>query len=196
MVTSATPGEGKSLTAINLAVSLAQEVHHSHSVLLIDADVRKPSLMEYLGITAETGLVDCLRDGAKASSVIIGTGIPKLDILPAGRGVRNPVELLSSPKMKALLIEQRRLHPERYIIIDTPPLLPFAETQIISQLVDGVLFVVKEGMTTVQELQECFDIMSGTKVLGIAFNAVSAQVVNNRYRHYSQYYAARQRRQV
>lgn len=196
MVTSANSGEGKSLTAVNLAISLSQEV--SHSALLIDADLRRPSLAAYLDITADTGLAECLSDGVNASSAIIGTGIPKLDLLPAGKSVKNPVECLSSPKMKSILIDLKRRYPERYIIIDTPPILPFAETQIVSMLVDGVLFVVKEGGTTVQELQDSLDILKGTKVLGIAFNNVDvgAQGMNNRYRHYDQYYAARRRQQA
>jgi protein-tyrosine kinase len=196
MITSANSGEGKSLTSINLAISLAQEV--SHSALLIDADLRRPSLAAYLGITTECGLVECLRDGASASSVIISTGIPKLDILPAGTSVKNPVELLSSPKMKSMIVELKRQAPERYIIIDAPPTLPFAETQLVSMLVDGVLFVVKEGGTTVQDLQDSLEILKGTKVLGIAFNNVdvSSQGMSNRYRHYYQYYSDRLRRQV
>jgi len=196
MVTSANSGEGKSLTAINLAISLAQEV--SHSALLIDADLRRPSISPYLGITAETGLAECLRDGVDVSSVIISTSVPKLDILPAGRSVSNPVELLSSPKMKSLLLELKRLNPERYIILDTPPTLPFAESQIISLLVDGLLFVVKEGETTVQDLQDSLDILKGTKILGISYNNVdvSAQGMNNRYRQYYRYYASGQRRQI
>jgi len=196
MITSSNSSEGKSLTAINLAISLAQEVRHS--ALLIDADLRRPSLAEYLEITAKTGLAECLRDGLDPSSAIIGTGVPKLELLPAGKSVSNPVELLSSPKMKSLLIELKRHYPDRYIIVDTPPILPFAETQIISMLVDGVLLVVKEGGTTVKDLQDALDILKGTKVLGIAFNDVDvrAQGMNNRYRHYYQYYADRQRRQV
>lgn len=196
MVTSSNSGEGKSLTSINLAISLAQEV--SHSVLLIDADLRRPSLSAYLGINAEIGLAECIRDGVNVASAIIGTGVPKLDILPAGKGVSNPVELLSSPKMKALLIELKQLYPERYIIIDTPPTLPFAESQIISMMVDGVLFVVKEGETTVQDLQDALDILKGARVLGISYNNVDvrAQGMNNRYRQYYRYYASGKRRQV
>ena len=196
MITSSNSGEGKSLTAVNLAISLAQEV--SHSALLIDADLRRPSLAEYLDITAKTGLAECLRDGLDVSSAIISTGIPKLGLLPAGKSVSNPVELLSSPKMKSILIELKRHYPERYIIIDTPPVLPFAETQIMSMLVDGVLLVVKEGGTTVKDLQDSLDTLKGTKVLGVAFNDVDvrAQGMNNRYRHYYQYYADRQRRQT
>jgi exopolysaccharide/PEP-CTERM locus tyrosine autokinase len=196
MVTSSNSGEGKSLTSINLAISLAQEV--THSVLLIDADLRRPSIAEYLGINAETGLAECLRDGVNVSSAIIDTDVPKLSILPAGKSVPNPVELLSSPKMKSLIPELKRLYPERYIIIDTPPTLPFAESQIISLLVDGVLFVVKEGETTVQDLQDSLDILKGTRILGISFNNVDvrAQGMNNRYRQYYRYYASGKRRTV
>jgi exopolysaccharide/PEP-CTERM locus tyrosine autokinase len=196
MITSANSGEGKSLTAINLAISLAQEV--SHRALLIDADLRRPSLAAYFGINARTGLTECLRGSANASTAIVDTGVPKLDILPAGGSVANPVELLSSPRMKAVLVELKRHSPERYIIIDTPPILPFAETQIISMLADGVLLVVKEGETTVEDLHDTLDILKGTKVLGITFNNVDvrAQGMNNRYRHYYQYYAARQRQQA
>jgi len=194
MITSCTSGEGKSITSINLAVSLAQEM--SYSALLIDADLRRPSLTEYLGISAERGLSDCLSDGTAAASAVIRTGIPKLEILPAGKSVRNPVELLSSPKMKLLVSELKRQHPNRYIIIDTPPILPFAETQIMSMLVDGVLLVVKEGVTTGQDMQDSLDLLKGTRVLGITFNEVSAPAANNRYRNYYQYYAAREQRKA
>jgi exopolysaccharide/PEP-CTERM locus tyrosine autokinase len=194
MVTSSFSGEGKSLTSINLAVSLAQEV--SHSALLIDADLRRPSLAEYLGIQTEAGLSDCLRDGAAVSSAIIRTGVAKLDLLPAGSRVRNPVELLASPKMKTLINELKRQHPERYLIIDTPPILPFAETQIISQLADSVLFVVKAGKATMQDMQDALDVLKGARVLGIAFNEMSVQGANNRYRHYYKDYASRQQRET
>ena len=194
MVTSCTSGEGKSVTSINLAVSLAQEI--SHRALLIDADLRRPSIAQYLGIGSTVGLADCLRDGVSVSSAIIRTGVPKLDLLPAGKNARNPVELLSSPNMKSLLADLKRNYPERYIIIDTPPILPFAETQIISLLVEGVLLVVKEGAVTGQELRDAIDILQGSRILGITFNDVSSQSQNGRYRHYYQYYAERQQRQA
>ena len=194
MVTSCTSGEGKSLTSINLAVSLAQDV--SHRALLIDADLRRPSLDRYLGINAKIGLSDCLLDGVSPSSAIIGTGIPKLDLLPAGRNVRNPVEVLSSPKMRALLGEVKRYYPEQYVIIDTPPILPFAETQVISMLTDSVLFVVKEGESTIHDLQDAIEIMHGTRLLGIVFNDATTGGMDNRYRHYYRYYAAKERREA
>jgi protein-tyrosine kinase len=194
MVTSCTSGEGKSLMSINLGVSLAQEV--SHRALLIDADLRRPSLARYLGIDAAFGLAECLCDGASVSSAIIKTRVPKLDLLPAGKSVRNPVELLSSPKMKSILGDLKRSCPERYLIIDTPPILPFAESQIISLLAEGVLFVVRASTVTAQQLHDAFDILQGTKILGIAFNDVSAPAMNERYQNYYRYYAERQQRQV
>jgi len=186
MVTSCTSGEGKSLTSINLAVSLAQEV--SHRALLIDADLRRPSLARYLGVDSEVGLAECLRDESSLLSCIRRTGVPKLDLLPAGKSVRNPVELLSSPRMKSILGELKRSYPECYIIIDTPPILPFAETQILSLLTDGVLFVVKAGAVTAQQVRDAADILQGTRILGVAFNDVSAQGMNERYQSYQSYY--------
>jgi exopolysaccharide/PEP-CTERM locus tyrosine autokinase len=194
MVTSSNSGEGKSLTAVNLAISLAQEVNHS--ALLIDADLRRPSLAAYLDLATGSGLAECLRDGVEASSVIIDTGVPKLGILPAGKSIQNPVELLSSPKMKMLVHELKRQYAEGYIVIDTPPILPFAETQVLSMLADGVLLVVKEGVTTMKDMQDSLDLLKGTRVLGVAFNEVSVAAMSNRHRHYYDYYAAREQRKA
>jgi exopolysaccharide/PEP-CTERM locus tyrosine autokinase len=194
MITSSNSGEGKSLTAVNLAISLAQEV--SNSALLIDADLRRPSLAAYLDIPAGSGLTECLQDGVEASSVIIDTGVPKLGILPAGKNVQNPVELLSSPKMKTLIHELKRQYADGYIIIDAPPILPFAETQVLSMLADGVLLVVKEGVTSVQDMQDSLDLLKGTRVLGVAFNEVSISAMSNRHRHYYDYYAAREQQKA
>jgi len=186
MVTSCGSNEGKSVLSINLAVSLAQEV--SHRALLIDADLRRPSLAGYLGLDASVGLAECLRDGVDVSSAVVQTGVPKLDLLPAGASVRNPVELLSSPKMKTILGDLKRSYQERYIIIDTPPILSFAETQVLSLLAEQVLLVVREGAVTPQELREAIDILQGTRILGITFNDVSAQSMTKRNRYYQRYY--------
>lgn len=182
-VTSPLGGEGKSITSMNLAVMLAQE--YGQTVLLIDADLRKPSLARYLGIETGAGLADCLADKLDAGKVIIKTGIPKLSFLPAGRPVPNPAELLSSYRMKELIAELKNRYRDRYIIIDTPPLLPFAESHALALLVDGVIFVVKEGVATVKGIADAFEMLKGTNVLGVVYNDSSAVGVNDRYRYYN-----------
>ena len=117
LITSPGRGEGKSLVSANLAVSLAQE--YDHTVLLIDADVRLPTCNKYLGITAETGLTDCLLEGKDLGQLLVKTGIGKLILLPAGKPAKDPLEMFSSNSMRQLLqdIKHRYAepdHPHRY----------------------------------------------------------------------------------
>jgi len=184
-VTSPLGGEGKSITSVNLAVMLAQE--YGQSVLLIDADLRKPSLDRYLGIEAKAGLADCLADKLDAGGAMVKTGIPKLSFLAAGRTVPNPAELLSSYRMKEFIAETKHRYRDRYVIIDTPPLLPFAESHDIALLVDGVIFVVREGAVTVKGIADAFEMLKGTNVLGVVYNDTSTAVMEGRYRYYDNY---------
>jgi protein-tyrosine kinase len=181
-VTSSLAAEGKSITAMNLAVSLAQE--YDHTVLLVDADLRKPSLHEMLGIEAPIGLVDCLTNGVDVGEAIIKTGLGRLSLLPAGRKIDNPVELLLSNKLKQLIKEIKHRYADRYVIIDTPPLLPFAEVHSLCAVSDGVIFVVREGHTPVGDIQESLEMLKDTQVLGVVFNAVELAPMENHYRHY------------
>jgi protein-tyrosine kinase len=190
MVTSAESGEGKSLTAINLALVLAQE--YNHTVLLVDADLRRPSLESYLGLKPALGLTDCLIDNIDVSRAFIKAGTSKLSFLATGRKASNPSELLSSNKMRDLVHEIKGRYRDRYIIIDTPPVLAFAETHAISSYVDGVLFVVKEGVSS-SSVQSALDILQSGNVLGIVYNNVSAERQNGRYTHYYHYYYNQQR---
>ena len=182
MVTSSVSGEGKSLTALNLAISLAQEF--DHTVLLIDADLRKPSLHEYFGLEPTLGLADCLQGGIDPGEALIKTGIGKLTLFPAGKTVQNPVELISSQKMTELIQEMKHRYPDRYIIIDTPPVLLFAETFFLSTLVDGVVFLVREGRTSMQNITDALTVLKGTPVLGMVYNDVNQDGVDNRYGYY------------
>jgi protein-tyrosine kinase len=188
MVTSSVSGEGKSVTSANLAVMLARE--YGQTVLLIDADVRGPSLQEYLGIAPRIGLADCLEDRIDPGRAIVKTGIPKLSFMSAGKKVENPGELLSSHRMKEFLLEIKHRYQDRYIILDTAPILLFAETQAMSMIVDGVLVVVKEGGATVKAITQMFDILKSSTVLGIVFNNASAPNLDSRYHdHYRHYYS-------
>jgi len=184
MITSAVDGEGKSVTAINLAVSLAQEI--DHSILLIDADLRSPLLHEYIGIKPKYGLSEYLsRDDIKVPDILIKTGIGNLVLLAAGGKAKNPVELLSSEKMKNLIKELKHRYVDRYVIIDTPPILPFAEAIAIGSYVDGVIFVVKEGQAQQKTIQDAINLIKDLNILGVVFNGVSEENLEG---HYSNYY--------
>ena len=184
MVTSSIAGEGKSLTATNLAISIAHEF--DLTVLLIDADLRRPSIHGYLGIEATAGIADCLIDGTDLSDVIVKTSIDKLSVIPAGREVANPLELFTSKKMQDFIEDIKHRYNDRYVIIDTPPLLPFAETRTLAHMVDGVLLVVREGVTKQESVIETRDLLKGCNILGVVLNdSVSIEAESS---HYSTYY--------
>ncbi len=186
MVTSALSGEGKSITSANLAIMLARD--YGQTVLLIDADLRRPSLHEYLGIENSVGLTDCLEDNVDIGRAIVKTGIPKLSFLSAGKKPADPAELLSSQRMKDCLAEVKHRYRDRYILVDTPPILLFAETHAISMLVDGVLVVVKEGVAPVKGIRQMLELLKVSSVLGIIYNDASAANLDGRYHHYYSYY--------
>ncbi|MEI6206630.1 MAG: XrtA-associated tyrosine autokinase [Desulfuromonadales bacterium] len=184
MVTSALPGEGKSLTASNLAISMAHE--YDLTVLLIDADLRQPSIHGYLGFEQTIGLSDCLLDGIDIGDAIIKTDISKLSVLTAGRPVKKPLELFASKRMQELMMEIKHRYEDRYVIIDTPPLLPFAETRSLAHIVDGILLVIHEGVTPQASVLEARDVLKGCPVLGVVLN--DSTMGNRDMSHYSKYY--------
>lgn len=168
MVTSSVDGEGKSTVAVNLAVSLAQEL--DHTVLLVDADLRRPTIHEYLGINYEYGLSDYLMQDIDISKILIKTGIGNLVFLPAGSTVENPTELLSSNKMQVLMKELKQRYMDRYILFDTPPILSFAEGISMASYVDGILFVVKERRAQRNMVKDALNMMKELNVLGVVYN--------------------------
>jgi protein-tyrosine kinase len=187
MVTSSVSGEGKSLTSANLAIMMARE--YGQTVLLIDSDLRRPSLHEYLGMSPHAGLADCLEDRLDAGRAIVKTGIPKLSFMSAGKKVENPGELISSHRMKEFMHELKNRYPDRYIIVDTAPILLFAETHTMSMLVDGVLVVVKEGGVSLNNLNQVIELLKNSTVLGIVYNDASVTSLGGKYyEHYKHYY--------
>lgn len=187
MVTSSISNEGKSITSLNLAMALAQE--YDHTVLLVDADLRKPSIHTYLGIKQQKGLSECLLDGLDIKEALIGTGIGRLSLLPAGRQVSNPTELFSSQKSRDFFLEIKHRYHDRYIIIDTPPVLPFAETRSMNSVMDGVVLVVKEGAVPLQHITETLECLKGGEILGIVFNEASLENHSGHYHYYRGGYA-------
>ena len=190
MITSAMAEEGKSITSLNLAITMAQE--YDHTVLLVDADLRKPTLHKYLGIKPLLGLSDVLTKGVDIGDVLVQTGIGKLVFLPSGGSLANPVELFLSKKMKDLIHELKHRYADRYIIFDTPPILPFAEVQSIATIMDGVVFVVREGNAPLNAIKEAMSLLKNTKMFGVVYN--DAQVSRDRqnyYYNYRDYYTRR-----
>lgn len=182
LVSSSVSEEGKSLTAINLAIAIAKD--YDHTVLLVDTDFRRPSLHKFLGIEPEIGLIQCLKDNIPISQALINTGIGKLVLLPAGGYVTEPVEILSSNRMKEVVNELKNRYSDRYVIFDTPPVLPFADAQVLAPAVDGVIFVVREGKAKAKDVQKAVQTLNGTNLLGVVYNDTHSFKKKKHYYYY------------
>lgn len=155
MVTSALPGEGKTQTAINLAVSIALEL--DHSVLLVEADVIRPTTLTRLGLTARRGLIDLLENPTVTlPDVLIRTNIPKLTLLPAGPASGRATELLASSGMDLLLEELASKYTDRVIIFDSPPLLLTSEARVLASHMGQVIMVIESDKTPVNSVKQAF----------------------------------------
>ena len=153
VVTSALPGEGKTYCAINLAMSIAME--KDHTVLLVDADVARPSVLKVLGLPPAPGLMDVLlSDSTGIADVILRTNIPNLCLLPAGRNNKHATELLASQSMSTLLAEIASRYPERIVIFDSPPLLLTSEAHVLAAQMGQVVLVVEAETTTQRDVRE------------------------------------------
>lgn len=153
MVTSSLPGEGKSFTALNLAISVAMEL--DHTVLLVDADVSKPSILNTLGLQPERGLMDVLSEkNYDLSPSLLRTNIPKLSILPAGMPHARATELLASEAMNRLLDDMATRYSDRVIIFDSPPLIPTTEARVLATHMGQILMVVEAGRTSNAALRQ------------------------------------------
>lgn len=151
MVTSAVAGEGKSFTALNLAISIAAEL--DHTVMLVDADVARPSILPMLGLPSSRGLLDVLEDSAEISSVLLRTNIDKLTILPSGTAHPRATELLASDAMRNLLHDIATRYPDRIVIFDSPPLLLTTEARVLASHMGQVIVVVQAGKTLQSDVQ-------------------------------------------
>jgi len=169
MVTSALPGEGKSFCAINLAISMAMEM--DRTVLLIDADVAKPRVPEYLGIHADKGLLDVLQDKElKLSDVLIKTDIAKLTVLPAGRTYKHATELLASAAMTRLVEDIGNRYPDRIILFDSPPLLATSESSVLATHMGQIVMVVEAEKTSQEAVREALSHIQSCEVVGMLLN--------------------------
>lgn len=170
MVTSAQPGEGKTFTSLNLAISIAME--QDKTVLFVDADVAKASAATLLGIPDDCpGLIDLLMNkGTKISDVLLHTSIPNLRILPAGHAHERSTELLASADMQQLMSELAQRYPDRVIIFDSPPILFTTEAGVLASLMGQIVFVVAEKQTPQGKVVEALSHLGGEKVIGLLLN--------------------------
>lgn len=155
MVTSAQAGEGKTQTALNLAISIAMEL--DHTVLLVEADVLRPSALTRLGVQANKGLLDLLESPqTDLSDVLLRTNIPKLTLLPAGTASARSTELLASDAMDKLLQDLAHKYEDRVIIFDTPPLLSTTESRVLATHMGQVVMVTEANRTPVSMVKQAY----------------------------------------
>jgi protein-tyrosine kinase len=185
LVTSPLPGDGKSFVSANLAISIALSVEEY--VLLIDCDIRKPTIHQSFGLGQTSGLSEYLAMGTDLSKLLLKSPVPKLTILPAGRPPHNPTELLTSKRMKELVREVATRYDDRFVILESPPPAMAAETSALINLVDGVICVVKAGKTPMKAVSEIVELIGKDKMLGIVLN-YSDQGAKKYYGYEKSYY--------
>jgi len=185
MVTSAAPGDGKTFVAANLAVSIASGI--DEHVLLVDCDLRRSNIHKMFGLSRSDGLHEHLLGKKNLPELLIKTNIKKLSLLPAGHPPRNPSELLASGAMKSFLEEIRDRYDDRIIVLDTAPSQVLAEANVLSNFVDGILFVVRAERTPKEMIRKAVDDLGKEKILGIVFNGYS-QERKTYGKYYQKYY--------
>lgn len=184
LVASPGPDEGKTVTAVNLAISIARET--SRTVLLVDADMRKPAICHYLGLEESPGLYEHLTRGVPLNRLLINPGIPRLILLQAGKPGDYPPDILGGPAMEDFINDIRERYPERIIIFDTPPLNMFSDSLYLKKYIDGVLMVVRSRVTTEENLRSAMDELGDTPLLGVVLNRVLEEQCPS-YSYYKEY---------
>lgn len=169
MITSPSPGDGKTLTAINLALTFAKEFRQTS--LLVDCDLRQQSVHTYLGIHGTKGLVDYLLHGCDPKELFVWPGVEKLTVISGERTYRESTELLNSPNMEKLVIDMKQRYPNRYIFFDMQSLLGgTADALAFTSLVDFIVLVVHEGKTRAADLTKAISMVPREKILGVVLN--------------------------
>ncbi len=185
LVTSASPGEGKSFICANLAISLAQGV--DNYCLLVDCDLRRPTQHNLFGLANKAGLADYLQHKKKLSELLVSSGVDKLSVLQAGPRSINPAELLGSSSMISLVDELVTRYDDRIVVLDSPPLHAASETAVLAQHVDGVVLVVRYGASRREYVKALADAIGREKILGVVFNAYKATVLDYKVFGYYEY---------
>ena len=185
IITSPNKGDGKSLTAANLALTMAQEFQQR--IALVDADLRRPSVHSLLGIDDTPGLSDVLMGGATLDDSLVTIGDHRLTVLPAGLIPSHPAELLGSAAMRRVL-DTLRSRFDR-VLIDMPPVAPLADVAVLSAIADGVLMIVRAGVTPKPALERALSGIDAARVLGLVLNDAGGSRGGYDYEGYAGYVA-------
>jgi protein-tyrosine kinase len=191
LVTSAMAGEGKSMIAINLAITIAIDLNSN--ALLVDCDLRNASLSRWFGFQEQRGLSNYLLGEAQLPELLVKTSVDKLTILPGGTIQENPVELIGSKKMKSLVADLKTRYDDRYIILDSSPLLATTEPRVLSDMVDGIIFVIKSADTPRESVQQALKLLDKKRIIGVVLNQLEfkTEALVQRYFGTNRYYDSR-----
>ena len=185
LITSSIPQEGKTIVAVNLAIAISHEINKK--VILIDADLRKPKI--YIeGFEKAKGLSNYLEDGIPLSEILKNSDEEKLWVIPAGKPSPKPSEIIGSKKMKELLKSLHELFEDAYIVIDSPPILSTPEPILLSNLVEGVIMVVRADRTPKGAVRKAIGLIGREKIIGIVYNQKDSKYTANYYGGYYRYY--------
>jgi exopolysaccharide/PEP-CTERM locus tyrosine autokinase len=184
MITSALPGEGKTFTSLNLALSIACEI--DSTVLLVDGDVAHPTIPGVLGAPHGPGLLDLLTsDELRFADALVKTNLDKLSLLPAGSRHRRSTELLASEQMASLLRDIASRYPDRIIIFDSPPLLATTEARVLAANMGQIVMVVAADATSQHAVSQALATIEGCDVVMMVLNKASRTDVGNYYGYYA-----------
>jgi len=181
-ITSSTHSEGKTITAINLAISMAQDLNKKR-ILLVDADLRRASMTKYLGLDTHSGLADLILNNINVDTAVLDIGIENLTILPSGKIPRNPAEILGSPKMANLIGLLKSEYD--YIIFDTPPIIPVTDAGVIGAQTDGVIMIIMANKTQKGVVKHSENLLkqSHSKILGYILTNIQYHIPAYIYRY-------------
>jgi protein-tyrosine kinase len=168
LVTSTLPEEGKTTVAANLAVSIAQDF--DEQVILIDADLRRPSLHEIFGLSQKDGLVAALNNKQMLQAALQKTDIEKLTVIPSGEPPENAAKLITAKNIQQLITDINSLYENHFIIFDSTPTLNTSEPAVLARQVDATLFVIHAGKTSRELVEKAVDTLGKDKILGVIFN--------------------------
>lgn len=167
MLTSASPGDGKTLTAVNLALVLAES--YRYRVLLVDADLRRPSIPNVVDLSDGCGLSEALTSATEQKLALVQI-TQRLTLLPAGRPISNSIEALTSPRMRQILEEAATRYD--WVILDAPPVGPATDARLLAQMVGGTLLVVHAGKSQCPDVQKAIEAIGREQIIGVVLNGV------------------------